>query len=303
MLSYEKWTAALRACCGHYYSEPTKGALAPGSFDVLDLYGLDMAVLRCSIDRIDRTRQGIRRDESEHLFLLYQVEGQTGVRHNEREELLEPGDFLLLDSTRRAELIFGGKTSEFRSLHLPRSLCLVERGFMPSIGKRLSRRHPLHAGLVNLMDAASGTDNEAFMSDYLFDFVAMVFGPDPSEITISQFRNRQSRMRFVQDVVDRNLSQHEFNVEQLSGLVGLSRRQLQREFHCEGTNFTRYLRDRRLKHLVAAKVRSDRLGLGKSLSELAQTSGFCDQAHFNRVFREKYAASPSEYFGYRGRLI
>ncbi|WP_136661505.1 helix-turn-helix domain-containing protein [Nitratireductor sp. XY-223] len=295
MMCYEEWNAALRACCGHYYSVPTRRQKTSNGFDVLDIHGMDVASIRCTIDRISRTNQGIRRDDAEHLFLLYQVAGQTHVIHNSRETTMEPGDFLLLDSVRPAELLFDGGMSDFRSIHMPRSLFLAGRSHVPCVGSNLSRRHPLHSSLANILFSKDQED-EAGAADYLFDYVSMVFGPDQQSSQASGFRNRHGRMRFIRETIDLNLKRKGFCIDMLASLVGLSRRQLQRELTASGTTYSRLLQQRRLRHLIASKTRGDRLGHRVSLAELVLSSGFNDQSHFNRVFRQHYGVAPREYF-------
>lgn len=295
MLSYDEWRARLRESCGHYYSAPTSDCATSERFDIENIHGLHKASIRCTIDRLDRTSKGIKRDDAEHFFLLYQVDGKTGINHCDRNTLMHPGDFLLLDSTREAELIFDGKTSEFFSVHIPRNLFLADGRKLPATGHTVNGRHPLHASLKNLV--ASDDDDldlDGFRPDHFFDFVAMVFGPDPDQSTIRHFRRPESQLRYVSQVIDQNLRQHDFSVDQLASRVGRSKRQLQRDLAQAGTNFTTLLQNRRLQHFVTAGKRYGRSGARMNIAELAQMSGFTDLSHFNRIFRERYDATPRE---------
>jgi AraC-like DNA-binding protein len=299
MICYEEWNAALRDCCGHYYSEPTPRRSNCERFDVLDRYGLDMAALSCKIDRIERNQRGIRRDDAEHFFLLCQTNGVTGVSHNQREELLEPGDLLLLDSTKPAEMIFDGKTSGLVSLHLPRSMCIQAGKGALYAGKKVSKRHPLHSSLQNLLLNDNAHDALAFRSDDMLEFVSMVFGQDPEQTHIGQMSNRAARYRFIVETIDRNLKSRDLSLDFVARSVGMSRRQLQRDLQHEGTSFSHLVQSRRILYFIACKKRADRLGDKVSLASLAYSSGFTDQAHFNRVFRRILESSPTEYFQQR----
>ncbi|MEM7299728.1 MAG: helix-turn-helix domain-containing protein [Pseudomonadota bacterium] len=262
----------------------------------MDRFGLDMASLSCRIDRIDRNLQGIRRDDAEHFFLLCQTEGVTGISHNQNEELLEPGDLMLLDSTKPAEMIFDGKTSAMVSLHMPRSLCVeAGRGALYA-GKRVARRHPFHTSLQNLLLNDDTMEHIAFHSGDLFEFVSMVFGPDPEAASVGQMSNSRARYRFILETIDRHLTSPDLSLDMVAINVGMSRRQLQRELQSEGTSFTHLVQTRRVRHLVAHKRRADRLGNKVSLASLAYSAGFTDQAHFNRVFRRIKKCTPTEFF-------
>lgn len=295
-MKYEEWRALLRASCGHYYSEPAQIRSNVEQFEVDTAFGLDRAWIRCQINDIKRTQYGIKRDDAEHFFLIYQISGEMGVRHCDKDSLLSKGDFLLLDSTQPADLIFDGNTSEFYSLHLPRSLFLAGRLNAPATGTKVTSRHPLHASLSNLFICNEEVNLEAFHSDYLFDFVSMVFGPDPAQLRADSFRYSSGRQRFIQQVIDQNMKDNEFCIDRLAKIVGRSRRQLQRDFLGSGTSFTEVLQQRRLRHVVAAGSRTGRMGRTINMAELAQLSGFYDQSHFNRVFRQHYDAAPRDFF-------
>ncbi len=304
MLKFEEWRNRLRACCGHYYAKPAAIRAKTELFDLRQLQGLDAASIRCSVDLIERTRQGIRRDDAEHFFLLHQLGGETAIRHCNRDAVLQAGDFLLLDSTRPAELIFDGAASEFTSVHIPRTLFLAGRSHAPATGIKVTARNPLHASLTNLIsDQAGDLDIDQFRPDDFFDFVAMVFGPDPDNVNIGQFRNRGGRMRYVSQIMDQHLRNQEFSIDDLAHLVGRSRRQLQRDFLGAGTSFTEVLKTRRLRHFVAAGRRCRRQGYKMGITELAMMSGFSDQSHFNRVFRETYQASPRAFLQNYHKLL
>ncbi|AVO38244.1 helix-turn-helix domain-containing protein [Pukyongiella litopenaei] len=297
MLNFEEWRGRLRESCGHYYAKPAAVRARTEQFDLRQVQGLDKALIRCAVDRIERTRQGIRRDDAEHFFLLHQAEGEMAVRHCDCDVVLQKGDFLLLDSTRPAELIFGGNVSQFTSVHMPRTLFLAGREHTPATGIKVTTRNPLHASLTNLIsDQSDGVDVDQFCPDDFFDFVAMVFGPDPASVNIGQFRNRGGRMRYISQIIDQHLQDQDFSIDDLAVRVGRSRRQLQRDFYGSGTSFTEVLKTRRLHHFVAAGRRLKRQGYEIGITDLAYMSGFSDPSHFNRMFREAYQTSPREFF-------
>jgi len=297
MLGYEEWRTLLRSCCGHFDSEPTSDRAASDRFERHEIHGFDMASVRCTINRIDRTREGIRRDDAEYFFLWYQIDGETGISHSDRDTLMTPGDFILLDSTREAQFVFNGTPSEFYSVHLPRTLFMADRQQAPATGWKVTRRHPLQASLENLVSRyrEDTFDLAGFDADRFFDFVALVFGPDPACSTIRQFRHPVDRLRFITQIVDQNLRHHRFSVEDLAAQVGRSRRQLQRDLAEAGTSFTELLQTRRLHYFVSAGTHQGRSGNRVRISELAQISGFSDQSHFNHLFRDRYGASPREF--------
>lgn len=301
MMCFEEWSDSILSNCGHYYSTPIKNAHQQiGDFRIGKRHGVEVAEMSCRIDRIDRSRSGILRDENEFLFLLLQKNGQTGVVHSGREEVLTPGDGLLLDSTRRAELRFEGREASFISVHLPRAMCLEGRKNTLSIGNRIDKSHPLHASLKKLLVHEGDDDVAEMHPEFLFDFVALMFRDAQPTTDASAFRDPQGRFRLVRDTIEQHMSDSDFSIERLATLVHMSRRQLQRDFQNNGTSFTRHLSDRRLKSVAAQLRRAAQSGQRPRISDLAFGAGFNDLSYFNREFRKRYGVSPSGYLSDQG---
>lgn len=294
MIGFEPWNSTLRASCGHYYAVPDRAVGEwTGTFDLRWRSGVDVAEIRCPSARIERTRKGILRDDQEHFFLLRQLEGETGILHAGRETLLKPGEFLLLDSTRAAELRIGGGPAAFLSAHLPRALVLETRREMPAAGRKITRAHPLHASLCGLLDAGGAEDT----AGYIFDLVPLAFagaGPRPGAGSLG---SRSSRFRLIRETLELLSADPRLTVDTLAARTGLSRRQLQREFQENGTTFTGCLTRTRLA-AVAGKLRhAARQKARVPIAQLAYGAGFGDISHFNRTFRQQFGCSPRGFLG------
>ena len=74
---------------------------------------------------------------------------------------------------------------------------------------------------------------------------------------------------------------------------GISERYLQKLFEGTGSNFTHYLRERRLQRSWADL--SNPAEAHHSISEIAYRYGFNDSAHFSRAFRDRFGLSPREF--------
>jgi AraC-like DNA-binding protein/mannose-6-phosphate isomerase-like protein (cupin superfamily) len=89
--------------------------------------------------------------------------------------------------------------------------------------------------------------------------------------------------------------QHEFRtdltLESIAAKAGLTPSYFSSLFHKEtGAQFQKYLQTLRLRFAASLLLASD-----LPVTEICFASGFCNMAHFERSFREKYAASPSSY--------
>jgi signal transduction histidine kinase/ligand-binding sensor domain-containing protein/DNA-binding response OmpR family regulator len=95
----------------------------------------------------------------------------------------------------------------------------------------------------------------------------------------------------IMKILDENLYDSEFGVEQLSKEVGLSRTHLYRKIK-ELTNLTaiEFIRNARLKR--AAKLLSENKHY---VSEVAYICGFNELSYFRKIFKEFYGISPQKY--------
>jgi len=111
----------------------------------------------------------------------------------------------------------------------------------------------------------------------------------PSDITISSPDERFLRKAI--EVVERNISNTDLDIEHFAKEVGVSRMQLYRKFNAL-TNMTvkEFIRSIRLK-------RASQLLLEKKMTvtEIAYAVGFKDLSHFRKCFHREYGMSASEY--------
>ena len=98
-------------------------------------------------------------------------------------------------------------------------------------------------------------------------------------------------MKRIMDIVNRNLSNSEFNITQLVGEVGLSRTQLHRKIK-ELTGFpaSKFVQNIRMQQAMKL-LRDKRI----NVSQIAYSVGFSSQTHFSTTFKQYYGISPTEY--------
>lgn len=98
-------------------------------------------------------------------------------------------------------------------------------------------------------------------------------------------------LRRVVSIVEKNLSDYEFDVKTLARHLAVSRRQLFRKFKAvAGCTPNAFIRDIRLKH--AAQLLQE---TGLTVSEIIYAVGFSDPKYFRAVFRERFGVLPGEY--------
>ena len=99
-------------------------------------------------------------------------------------------------------------------------------------------------------------------------------------------------MRVIKSDIERYLTFRELSVTWLAKHHGISERQVYRLFEREGTTFAEYVRGLRLEHAyrMLASPRHNTL----SIAAIASQCGFDDISYFNRLFRNRYDATPRE---------
>jgi AraC-like DNA-binding protein len=100
-------------------------------------------------------------------------------------------------------------------------------------------------------------------------------------------------MQAALQVVEENLSNTEFTVEDMQRELGMSRMQLHRKLKAlTDQSASEFVRDIRLQR--AAQLLEDP---GKQVAEVAYEVGFNHLSYFAKCFKEKYSVAPSSYAG------
>ena len=88
-----------------------------------------------------------------------------------------------------------------------------------------------------------------------------------------------------------NIQDPDFNVDTLAADVGISRAQLHRKMKdITGISTGKFLRNLRMEQ-AARLLREGTI----NVSQVADSVGYTDQAHFSTAFKAHFGVSPSEY--------
>jgi AraC-like DNA-binding protein len=159
---------------------------------------------------------------------------------------------------------------------------------------------PVHVALHQLaqvwFEAPSGESREVALEFRLLELLfhlrsAFLAGNHrPLLEPVSVRSEREARLRQVLDYVAENCA-NELSQPEVARTVGMSVSSF-REFFKEttGWRFGDYLRDLRLDRAARLLRETD-----ETIAEVAQQSGFADQSHLTRLFKEKHGISPLQY--------
>jgi AraC-like DNA-binding protein len=150
----------------------------------------------------------------------------------------------------------------------------------------------LRAYLATLHDHADVTDPDLWrlVATHICDLVALAIGATRDGAEVARLRGvRAARLKAIKTDLNANPG---LTLAAISVRQGVTPRYVQTLFEADGTTFTAYALNARLSRayrmLTAARY------AGWTISAIAYEAGFSDLSHFNRNFRRRYGASPSE---------
>jgi AraC-like DNA-binding protein len=149
---------------------------------------------------------------------------------------------------------------------------------------------------IQLADPATSP----LMVAHIYDLVAVAIGASNEGYEIAQGRGvRAARLRATKEFIAQHLSSHDLSAALIAVHFRLTPRYIHMLFETEGVTLSSFIGEQRLE-LAKNMLRSagcERM----SISAIAFASGFSDLSHFNRSFRRRFGATPSEVRAAKGQ--
>lgn len=231
-------------------------------------------------------------------FLIhFQLEGTTLNCQDGRDALLSPGDFTLCDTGRPYAIRFE-EPARVLVFRLPSER--VER-VLPDAEELVATRIAGDRGGGALFSAfamrlVGELEEEAIAgaSDDLPDAIlSLVALARPSAGVESGVGANPLLWRRVAAFVRGHLTDETLGVSAIAAHCGVSTRYIQKVFAMRGQTPTSYILQRRLR--LAAMALRDGCNGEKGVLDIALSAGFRDLSYFNRTFRSKFGATPSQF--------
>jgi transcriptional regulator GlxA family with amidase domain len=141
--------------------------------------------------------------------------------------------------------------------------------------------------------AKAAPDLQQCFVTHVYDLMAVMMGATLDSAAIAQERGMQAaRLHAVKQDIDRSLASPSLSVAALALRHCCTARSIQRMFETEGTTFTDYVLAQRLAR--AHRLLGDPRRGPEKISAVALDCGFGDVSYFNRVFRRRFGAAPSD---------
>ena len=234
--------------------------------------------------------------EEPRFTLILQGKGECIVEQDGRSGSLSPGDFALLDATRKFELKFPGQMQQFivslpqeivrTALMSPEQVTGLAIGGDEGIGRIASlfmqtfiaesehlEAHTLQGltwAMLEILNAAS---------------VSLLTGESRNSSRHRAFQVHQIRL-----YIEENLRDPDLTPSKVATAHGISQRYLNKLFEGEDATVGRLIRNRRLE-----KCHQDLKNPAfaeKPISQIAYSWGFNNPSHFSRSYRHRFGVSP-----------
>lgn len=248
--------------------------------------------------RITRSRRQIASAAEDFFLICLQVEGACRLYQDGRKAVLNPGEFVLSDSTRPYELVMN-EDYQLITLRVPhRALTARLKGCetltaiaVPTIsgpGQMLLR-------MVNIICAEARLWRPGVVLDVADGLLGVLAGGlrtlRDADVPVSRLADKQ--VTRIKAYVLAHLDDPGLSVGSIAGAFGLSPSYLHRVFQSEATTLDRWIWARRLE--VCKRALGDPGSVNQTITEIAFSYGFSDAAHFSRSFRQRFGISPRKY--------
>lgn len=252
--------------------------------------------VRCDPVTIERDPSHIARENRGSFFVTLQLTGHGRVLQRGREASLRPGEFTVLDSTEPYVLHFDEPVRRL-VVEVPRDEMQHRAGAAHDLRCVTFDRERPGTGLAFQVFAALHGETAALhregqdrLAARALDLaVAAMLGV--SGLPAERASDPKGRLAAVRGYAASHLGDPELDPASAARAAGISVRYLHQLFRSEGITFGAWLREQRLARCHADIT--DPAQAGRSLSDIAFTSGFNDAAHFSRAFARRFGHPPS----------
>jgi AraC-like DNA-binding protein len=131
------------------------------------------------------------------------------------------------------------------------------------------------------------------VSNHIHDLAALALGATGDAAALATERGVKAvRLHAIKTDIIANCRQHHFSIESIAKQQQISPVYIRQLLAADGTTFTELVTHYRLVH--AHRMLTDPRHADRTISLIAFESGFSDLSYFNRTFRRRYGAKPSD---------
>ena len=236
------------------------------------------------------------------LVLSVNLGGGGVVRFGRgREVILRPGDAALRScaESNAGRPMIARERGRFCALRVPREALAP---LVTNVDDAVLRLIPRGTGALKLLanyvgmlddDALATPELRRLVVTQIYDLAALAIGATRDAAAITEGRGvRAARLRAIKaDIADR-LAHDDLTVAAVASRQRISESYVRKLFESEGSSFSEWVLGARL--IRAHRMLTDPRFAGRSITSVAFDAGFGDVSYFNRSFRRRFGATPSE---------
>jgi AraC-like DNA-binding protein len=249
--------------------------------------------------RVFRTPSRIARASEDFVLMALGNNGVNGVFQDGREAVVAAGQFVIYDTTRPYELRFNDSFSQ-TIFQMPRKLLQQRIGSFDKLtATTFSGDRPLEGltydfllGIsrrIEQVDPATATR----LLDQALDLIAMAFAERMHARSPDQSFHRSALLYRLKNYILTHLRDPELSMLRAAAAVGISPRYASDLMAAEQISFRSYIQAQRLER--CRRDLSDPALMARHIGDIAFAWGFNDLAHFSRIFKQRFGASPREW--------
>lgn len=291
----DDWSGALFENYGALDVEPDRDSPFSASLSRRDFDRLKAVSLRGTPQTFHRTAPMINSDPQGEMIVTMLVDGSGMLVQDGRAAPLEPGEFVLVESSRPYSMMFRGPARiidfSWQREHINLSDSESYEATARTIGATAPMGRLLSPMLLDLYRSGGGMSDSGTvrLSAGIADLVVT------AALELSRPDTQPSRLQFDDIIrfIQRNLGNPDLTAESIAEAFYLSPRTLHRVFARHGRTVAAVIRDLRLeacRHMMLSPAHR-----GKSISFIASQFCFSSLQAFSRAFAAHYGTPPKVY--------
>jgi AraC-like DNA-binding protein len=264
---------------------------------LVSLPGLRLLRSQSVAQTMERTRS-LLNDGNDGVLLVVSLAGPLVGRQRDREVSLVPGEAMFASC---AETGAAGYPERGQCMTLRIPSAKFKR-MVPDIEDRTLRRIDQHTPALHLLKsyvrtwerrATTPALQETFVS-HMHDLLALVAGASGDAARMAaRGGGRAALLALIRGEIERGFAKIGFCLPTLAQRLGMSPRKVQMLLEEAGSSFVREVTQRRLQR--AQELLQSARHRHLSIIEIAYECGFGSPAHFYRLFRRYYDATPRDW--------
>jgi AraC-like DNA-binding protein len=254
----------------------------------------------CGVRHAIRSKGSVSSSEDE-LLVAVNLSGRTVVQSRDRELVLLDGDAMLMTRDTTSLNFIHPTPANMLGFRVPRDAiapladCIDDAliRMVPAGSEAIKLLVSYARGIAEEQQSLDTPELQRLVATHIHDLIALAAGATQDGQAVARGRGiRAARLRAIMSDITANLGSCDLTVAAVAQRQRVTRRYLHKLFEGEELTFSNFVLSQRLSR-AHRMLRDPRFG-DRSISSVAFEVGFGDLSYFNRTFRQRYDATPSD---------